>query len=435
MAAAVLPDVRIPRPEGSRGDAIDPDGWGHRQRLVLVVDDSRAQRRVLAASLARWGYRVIEAASGESALRICAEQPVEIVLSDWMMPGMDGLELCRRFRAMAREGYGYFVLLTSRKSTDEIAEGFAVGADDFLGKPVNLNELRARLRAGERILRMEEELQARNQALRAALSRVQAMNAVLERDLGEARALQQALVRDRSLEFGAFEVNLLLQPSGYVGGDMVGVIDPGGDSVGVYAVDVSGHGIASALMTARLVSYLSGEIPGHNIALAGRRGGALRLRPPEEVAGALNTILIEETASDHYCTLLFATLHVPSGHMRLVQAGHPHPMLMRAGGEVVPLGEGGLPLGLFAEVCHEAVELSLGPGDRLLICSDGITECGDASGALLGEEGLATMMQAQRHLHGARFLEALLWQLELKAGRNEFDDDVSAVLVERPIPA
>ena len=124
-------------------------------KRVLIVDDSKAQRRILAVQLARWGYDVVEADSGEAALGLCQRQTFDIVLSDWMMPGMTGLEFCKAFRALPREGYGYFILLTSKSEKTEIADGLENGADDFLAKPVNSDELRARLRAGERIVGMQ----------------------------------------------------------------------------------------------------------------------------------------------------------------------------------------------------------------------------------------------------------------------------------------
>ena len=127
-------------------------------RTVLVVDDSRLQRKILQASLKRWGYRILEAESGQRALQICETTQPDMVISDWMMPGMDGLEFCKAFRAMKRDSYGYFILLTSKSEKDEVAQGLDNGADDFLTKPVNPSELRARLNAGERILSMEREL-------------------------------------------------------------------------------------------------------------------------------------------------------------------------------------------------------------------------------------------------------------------------------------
>jgi sigma-B regulation protein RsbU (phosphoserine phosphatase) len=134
-------------------------------RHVLVVDDSRAQRHMVSMQLRRWGYRVTECESADAALDLCAGPDIDIIISDWMMPGMTGLEFCRKFRALGRESYGYFVLLTSKSEKTEIADGLEAGADDFLTKPVASNELRARLRAGERMLAMQAELLAKNKVI------------------------------------------------------------------------------------------------------------------------------------------------------------------------------------------------------------------------------------------------------------------------------
>lgn len=131
-------------------------------RHVLVVDDSRAQRHMLSMQLRRWGYLVTESEDAAAALRVCAGADVDIIISDWMMPGMTGLEFCRKFRALGRERYGYFVLLTSKSEKTEVADGLEAGADDFLTKPVSSGELRARLRAGERMLSMQSELLSKN---------------------------------------------------------------------------------------------------------------------------------------------------------------------------------------------------------------------------------------------------------------------------------
>ena len=140
---------------------------------VLVVDDSKAQRRMVALQLMRWGYLVTEAASGEEAMALVAQTNFDIILSDWMMPGMSGLEFCSKFRALPREGYGYFILLTSKSEKTEVADGLENGADDFLVKPVNFDELRARLRAGERILGMQGQLVEKNRVIGATLDELQ----------------------------------------------------------------------------------------------------------------------------------------------------------------------------------------------------------------------------------------------------------------------
>ncbi|MEO1188236.1 MAG: response regulator, partial [Pseudomonadota bacterium] len=106
-------------------------------RKVLVVDDSRLQRRIVSASLARWGFQVSEAASGTEALQMCQQDAPDLIIRDWMMPEMNGLELCRAFRELPREDYGYFILVTSKSEKEEIALGLDAGADDFLTKPVN----------------------------------------------------------------------------------------------------------------------------------------------------------------------------------------------------------------------------------------------------------------------------------------------------------
>ena len=399
-------------------------------RHVLVVDDSRAQRRMLGDLLTQWGYEVRLAGSGAEALALCEAGPVDLVLSDWVMPGMSGIEFCRAFRALPRSDYGYFILLTSRTDKGAVAQGLEGGADDFLAKPVNMEELRARITAGERILRMERELKAKNRLVTETLDKLQAVYDSLDRDLAQARRLQQSLVRERQRSFGNAQVSLILRPAGHVGGDLVGFFPIGTRQVGLFAIDVAGHGVTSALMTARLAGLFSGSLPDQNIALMPDHGETPRGRPPAEVAQAMNRLMLREMATDHYCTLAYAEVDLGSGRVRLVQAGHPHPMIQRACGAIDFLGEGGLPVGLLPDARHETVEAALRPGDRLLLMSDGITECRNPEGAELGEAGLVPMMLRLMGLRGAAFLEALVWQLTDYAGGADFADDVSALVFE-----
>lgn len=241
-----------------------PDGA---VRRVLLVDDSRLQRRILSASLKRDGYEVLEAASGEEAMDICRMTPPDLILSDLVMPGMDGLEFCQAFRALPADQYGYFILLTSKSEVEEMVRGLEGGADDFVSKPVNAHELRARISAGERILRMQRELTDKNRVISDTLSELQRLYDSLDRDLIEAKKLQQSLVRDRFQDFGAGAVSLELLSSGHVGGDLVGQYRVSETCVGLYSIDVSGHGISSALMTARLAGYLSSSSADQNVAL------------------------------------------------------------------------------------------------------------------------------------------------------------------------
>ncbi len=403
-------------------------------RTILVVDDSRLQRRILQASLSRWGYHVLEAESGEQALEICAQTEPDMVISDWMMPGIDGLEFCKEFRKMKRSSYGYFILLTSKSEKNEVAKGLDNGADDFLTKPVNPAELRARLTAGDRILRMESELTEKNRLVAATLQELQSLYDSIDSDLLEAKKLQQSLVREHYHDFASAQVSLLLQSSGHVGGDLVGFFQINEKRIGLFAIDVSGHGISSALMTARLAGYLSSASPEQNIAMEEAPGGGYRPVAPAKVIEHLNRLVLEEMETEHYFTLLLADLNLESGRIRMAQAGHPHPLVQRRNGQIVQSGPGGLPVGLIAGAQYDEFETILAPGDRLLIFSDGIVECPSPNGQLLEEEGLERIMRELSGSSGPPLLEALTWKLSDFAGDRDFPDDISAILVEFQSP-
>jgi sigma-B regulation protein RsbU (phosphoserine phosphatase) len=397
---------------------------------VMVVDDSRAQRHILSLHLRRWGYVVSEFASADEALDHCRTDPVDIVISDWMMPGLSGLEFCRAFRGLAHESYGYFVLLTSKSEKTEIADGLEAGADDFLTKPVSGGELRARLRAGERMLAMQAELLAKNRVIVSTLEELQKIYDSLDRDLIEARKLQQTLVRDRFRDFGTAQASLLLRNSGRVGGDLVGTFRIDADRIAIYSIDVSGHGVASAMMTARLAGFLTGTSPEQNLVFRTGVGGAHEVLVPGAVAERFNRLMLEEIQAEQYFTMAYADVNLTSGLATLVQAGHPHPMLIRKSGQVEVIGTGGLPIGLIPGATYDCATIELAPGDRLFLMSDGITECPATDGPDFGEEGLIRSLVKSRHLAGPALLEALVWDLAHHAGSDSFPDDVSGVILD-----
>ena len=397
---------------------------------VLVVDDSKAQRMMLSMSLSRWGYEVEEAVSGEEALFACQSASYDIILSDWMMDGMSGLDLCTAFRALEHEGYAYFILLTSKSEKSEIAKGLEAGADDFLTKPVSAHELRARLRAGDRIVGMHQELLQKNRLLASTLAELQRAHEMVDRDLIEARKLQQTLVRERFRDWGRGAATLFLRTSGHVGGDLAGFFELNATHVALYSVDVSGHGVASAMMTARLAGYLSVAAPDQNIALLRRPDGGFDALPPEQVAARFNRTMLEDLQVDQYFTMAYAQVDLTSGIVALVQAGHPYPLILRRDGKIDRLGSGGLPIGLLSEAIHERVVAQLHPGDRLFLLSDGVTECPSRSGQELGEDGLEALIRKNSRLESAQLLDALIWDLAVHMGSEDFPDDVSGLLFD-----
>jgi len=122
---------------------------------ILVVDDDEITREMLAMTLRSEGYNVITANDGQQALEIITQDKVRMIISDWTMPGMDGIELCRRVRTESSDGYVYFVLLTAHSGMEEAVQGFEAGADDYMVKPFNTTELLMRVKVGERIQALE----------------------------------------------------------------------------------------------------------------------------------------------------------------------------------------------------------------------------------------------------------------------------------------
>lgn len=401
-------------------------------RRVLVVDDSRMQRKILSTQLARSGCAVVEAGTAEEALQLCDHEPPDLVISDWMMPGMTGIEFCQQLRARVAAHYVYFILLTSKTETAEIARGLEGGADDFLIKPVSGDELRARIAAGERILRMERELTDKNRLLSSALGELQGLYDSINRDLMQAKKIQESLVPERTRRFGASRFGLLLKPSGHIGGDLVGLFTPGLNQVGFYSLDVSGHGISAALLTARLASYLSPSNFSQNVAMEQRQWHFYGLRRPSEVAAALNARMTADTGIDEYFTMIYGVADLFTGSVRMVQCGHPHPLILRADGSAEFLGDGGMPIGMFPDATWQEFEVVLKRGDRILLYSDGFTECPMREGGMLGADGLVRLAgRAACGVGDGEYLDDLFWRFsqEMAPGTG-LEDDVSAIMLE-----
>ena len=134
---------------------------------VLAAEDNPVFQSMLRTMLTKWGYQPVIARSGTEAWRVLeSEDAPRLAVLDWMMPGMDGVEICRRVRGANREPYIYILLLTARTESQDLIDGMDAGADDYLTKPFNAHELRVRLHAGRRILDLQEELLKTREALR-----------------------------------------------------------------------------------------------------------------------------------------------------------------------------------------------------------------------------------------------------------------------------
>lgn len=133
---------------------------------ILIAEDDPVSHRVLEEFLRKWGYQVIGVANGADAWALLAsEEPPRMAILDWMMPELEGIEVCRRVRARSGRAYTFLILLTAHGQKQSLLTGLKAGADDYLSKPFDADELRARLQVGERILRMQDELIAARDAL------------------------------------------------------------------------------------------------------------------------------------------------------------------------------------------------------------------------------------------------------------------------------
>lgn len=392
---------------------------------VLIVEDSRLYRRLLSGMLAQWGYKVSEAENGLAALQILESQPVSLVISDWEMPEMDGLTLCREIRSRQIGHYIYVILLTARENPDDLTLGFDAGADDFLSKPVEQSELRARLHAGARILSLEATLAARNARLSEALRQI-------EQDLEVAARIQQSVLPAHQQRYRDYFSDWLFLPSAWVSGDIFNVF-PLDNHLGFYCVDVSGHGVGAAMMSLAVARQF----------LHGRAVERFLFTDDDEVASPAEVVRIlngrfcsDEVEIVSYFTMIYGVIDLDTGEGKLCQAGHTTPFIVSPDGEVRAVGSGGAPVGLMPDLSWTDVDFTLAAGERLCLFSDGITECENLAGEQFGPQRLQEALR-----HGAALgLNDLLAQfarhlIHWRSGENQeqptMADDVSLLVIER----
>lgn len=411
-----------PPPEGTR---------------ILIVDDSRTQRLVLGRLLHREGYQIAEAANGAEALAMLEAEPISLVLSDWMMPELSGPELCRALRdgrPLAAD-YVYVMLLTAKTESGELAEGLRSGADDFLCKPVDPVELAARLAVGQRMVALHSRVLAEQRALDQALGELRTTQAALDRDLSLAGVLQRESAPPTMVSMEGARIAALYRPSGHVGGDLIGHFTDGAGGLGVYSIDVSGHGVASALRAAHLAQLFAHSVRTENIALERDRTGRLTIRNPAAVVAELNRRFSASDQHELYFTMALLALDLASGSGLCCGAGHSSPILLRADGRAETLSNGGPPVGLLSGIAFSAQPFRLDPGDRLLLYSDGLSEAPLGDGKMVETAGLERILSGLANTPVEEVLGALEGQVQTAMGPARFDDDVSALLIERPAEA
>lgn len=146
---------------------------------ILIAEDEKISRRILETTLIKVGHDVVAVEDGVRALESIQKEAPDMLITDWMMPKLDGLELCRRVRALNLSSYVYVILLTALTQKERIIEGLDAGADDYITKPFERTELLARVRAGERVIQLEKSLRKKNTELSKALAQVKQLKGLL----------------------------------------------------------------------------------------------------------------------------------------------------------------------------------------------------------------------------------------------------------------
>ena len=369
------------------------------------------------------GYRIKEAPDGRAALDMLSRQDFNLVITDWMMPRMDGITLIRAIRARASNSYVYCIMLTASSDFDTLVSAMEAGVDDFLAKPLHAVELGARLRAAERVLALESGLALRNRRLAEA-------NAQFESELRMARALQIDAL-PLPAQFDSLRFDGMLEASSYVGGDSYDFFTLGPGYVGFHLIDVSGHGVAAAMLAFNVQHQLLAA--SQQLAASMLAAGAGVEAAAIAVVSELNRRMLQMHEADHYLTMVYGIADLKTAAVALVQAGHPPPLLAKPGSDrFLPIGDGGLPVGILPEAEYEAHLVSLAPGARLVLYSDGVTECEDAGGQNFGIARLQALLAQQSGQPLAASRPALLAALHSWCEGDSFDDDVSFLVLEVP---
>jgi sigma-B regulation protein RsbU (phosphoserine phosphatase) len=276
------------------------------------------------------------------------------------------------------------------------------------------------------VLDLEHELAARNHRLAEANQQLREAYQLIERDLMAAAEVQRNML-PRPGAIGRLGFDWLFLPSSHVGGDTFSVMRRDGQVI-FYQIDVAGHGVQAALLSVSLQRLLSG--PGMDLA-GGEAGAAGLWADPPRVVGELNRRFQADDIDDAtYFTILYGVLDLASGAVTLTQAGHPSPLLIGGDGAATRLGGGGFVVGLLPDMEYDRVELTLAPGERLVLYSDGMVDCRNGQGEPFSEERLAQAMADARGHPLPVAVQGLGERLRAWTDGVAFDDDVSVLVLE-----
>lgn len=372
---------------------------------ILVVDDDVAIRTMLERALKRV-YEVVVASDGEEGLFLARQLHPAMVICDWMMPGIDGLEVCRQIKMLPELSTTFFILLTSLGSVDDRVKGLDAGADDFLCKPIEINELQARVRAGMRLHQLSHDLQAQKR--------------LLEMELLEAADYARSILPE-PLKGDNISIDFRFLPSRQLGGDGFDYYWLDRDHLVLYLLDVAGHGLRAALPSLSVINLIRSKSLNR-----------VNYYQPNEVLQGLNQVFQITQRNDKYFTIWYGVYDTVRRELTYASAGHPPAILLSKtlSGHIeeTRLKAPGFPIGMFLEAEYVNLSYSIECPASLYLFSDGIYELDRPGGKIWGLENFIRALH-EYHENRCVDLDRFIQTIQaLQIGSN-FNDDLSIMQV------
>ncbi|MCF2904145.1 response regulator [Octadecabacter sp. CECT 8868] len=389
---------------------------------VIVAEDNIVQRAYMCRLIESIGFtslKLIEAEDGQAALELLKTTRAEILITDYEMPFLNGVELTRATRSLDLDHYVHIILVTGTETDgyDVRADALNAGADDFLAKQHDQSALKARLKTAMRLIRHGKELEEQHRVLKEANDRI-------NEDLAAAAHAQRDLLPDINTNILGADIASAFVPSSVVSGDMFGCFPLNDSQIGFYAVDVSGHGIRASLLSVAIGYLITPEFFTKSVL---DDDGTPR---PARLVRELNQRFCTD-AHDDYFTMFCGVMDTQRVKLFYCQAGYPSPYYVDARGHVTPIGDGGFPVGMFSGVDYEDGNIDVDLDGMLLCCSDGAFEAENDEGVPFGEQRIEAIVKEIYHEPADKIPGKIIQALADWRGLEPLEDDLTVVAVKR----
>lgn len=401
---------------------------------VLVIDNDAKKRSFLVKHLLEWGYIVFESASDDNAWKSINECSPEILISGIFTSKCGTFDLCRQIKEYRIKRYIYVIILADKFDQENLYKALISGADDFLVNPWHPIELRARIRAGDRIIALERELHQRIEKLEMANQLIMSANDRMKKDLYAVAKIQTSLLPDKLPELPKIDCAWEYRPKSELAGDGLNVFRIDEKHVAFYVLDVSGTGTPAALLSVSLSRVLSPYPTQSNLLkyLIDKSPG-YKLRSPSEILKNLNDFFPLDIETNQFFTIFFAMLNIDTFELRYASAGHPMPVVVKKSGngcKLEMLPGGGFPIGFVDNADFEEYSCRLLPGDRVYAFSDGLSEAQNESGDFFGKKALQHALKQKYKLPLKKSVSEILQSCDVWCAPKTPHDDISVLAFE-----